>query len=157
MRLSTTVIRRLPLPGFIKNPWLARRYDEEHVARLEAARRAGDRDRVEMIKYERQQDEIEQYEADAVEYSRSLLKLATSLRVPIPRTFKSNSELTDHWSQSQFTGDLFLTDAGVGEVRAEIRKELGWRRESRAHWIAWITAITGLVGALTGLMAIILS
>lgn len=100
---------------------------------------------------------MEEYESDAIEFSRSLLKLASSLRVPVPSAYKSDSELTEHWDRSEFTGQLYLTDAGVSAVRAEIRKEIGWRRESRAHWIAWITAVTGLVGALTGLMAIILS
>ena len=34
--------------------------------------------------------------------------------------------------------------------------EQTWRQQRRAHWIMWVTALTGLVGALTGLLAIVL-
>lgn len=57
------------------------------------------------------------------------------------------------WSQGSIYGRWHLTDAGIAEVRAMVRKE---RKERLEAIMPWLAGITGLVGALTGLFAIFL-
>ena len=53
------------------------------------------------------------------------------------------------------TGGWYLTVSGIREVRAEIRQAQKSRHEQRAHLVVWISAITGVIGAITGLVAVL--
>ena len=57
------------------------------------------------------------------------------------------------WKHSN--GFLYLTDEGLATVREEIEKEQKRRREARAHWIQWLLALTGLIGTIIGLFAVL--
>ena len=52
-------------------------------------------------------------------------------------------------------GYFYLTDEGLAAVREEIEKEQKRRREARAHWVRWVSALTGLIGTITGLFAVL--
>ena len=87
-------------------------------------------------------------------YSRKLLNRARGLRVPVPKRYEG-SELTSDCEESHLTGDTNLTLEGENKVRAAIREEEKLRSEKWARRIPYLTAITGLIGTLTGLLAVI--
>jgi hypothetical protein len=91
-----------------------------------------------------------------VMYTKRLLRTARRLRVRIPDKYDDKGELTDYWERA-WDGPLYLSESGDAQLRSAIRVERKERHEARAHWINWIAAITGLVGAVTGLLAIILA
>ena len=86
-------------------------------------------------------DEIESLE------SRYLIESAERLILPIP-TFSKDS---DAWRQSSQLGLYLLTRQGMATLRSTIRAERKERREAKMIWIA---AITGILGVLTGLIAV---
>jgi len=82
--------------------------------------------------------------------TRHLAGQANRYFVPWPSIEKGSP----YWEESYYSaGSHVLTEEGIKKVRTEIREEKRARRESA---VAWIAIITGLIGALTGLMAIIL-
>ena len=97
-------------------------------------------------------DETEDDEQNAI--TRGLLHRARSLLVPVPSRDGGESGLP-YWEEGQF-GTKHLSRVGIARIRAAIREEEKARREARAHWVIWVSALTGLVGAATGLLAIIL-
>jgi len=88
-------------------------------------------------------DEIYQLEADYVQ------RQAERLLLSIPKF----SEISDHWEKSPFTKSWRLTRPAMLELRSAIRAEKKERSELAR---SWLTGITGLIGVLIGLAAIIL-
>ncbi len=81
-----------------------------------------------------------------------LMRKARRLYVPVPRYTKENADL---WEQSAaIYGKTLLTDKGIRQMLDDIRKEKMARRD---RLLAWIAPLTGVIGALTGLVAVILS
>jgi hypothetical protein len=60
----------------------------------------------------------------------------------------------DYWTDSRELGYRYLTAEGTIKLRAAIRAEKKLRLERILVWAPMIGAITGLVGVLTGLIAI---
>lgn len=79
--------------------------------------------------------------------SRYLIQLAQRLLLPIPEYSRD----TNAWKQSRLTGRIRLTRSSMAALRSRIRTERKERRESAMLWIA---ALTGVLGALTGLLAV---
>ncbi len=78
---------------------------------------------------------------------------ARHLYLPIPnypRDWKTGDE---NWRWSVLSQPV-LTETAVSKLRTTIRTETAGRRE---HFIAWVPAVTGLVAAFTGLLAICLA
>lgn len=86
-------------------------------------------------------DEIEALE------SRYLTESAGRLLLPTPEFDPGSSA----WVESSVTGRFRLSRAVMMQLRSAIRKE---RKERREGVILWITALTGIIGALTGLVAV---
>jgi hypothetical protein len=58
----------------------------------------------------------------------------------------------EHWYYSaNRTGEWMLTELGMHTVRRAIQEE---QRRSREHWLAWVTALTGLLGAVIGVLSL---
>jgi hypothetical protein len=57
------------------------------------------------------------------------------------------------WKQSHISGRYFLNSDGIAQLRASIRKEKRERREAAVFWVA---AVTGIIGALTGLASVLM-
>ncbi len=57
------------------------------------------------------------------------------------------------WKRCQYSNRSNLTEKGIAELRATIRRE---QKETREIYLPWIAGLIGLVGAITGLLAIIL-
>lgn len=61
------------------------------------------------------------------------------------------NEVEGNWIQSQYSGKWRLSNKALAKLRTEIHNE---RKHRREYWTSWITAVTGLIGALIGLVAI---
>ena len=82
-------------------------------------------------------------------YTDRLVSKANRLRVPVPaKPWDTEDHEDENWMESQY-GGWILKPEGFRKVRAEIRAELKARSERRQ---AWLTPLTGLIGALTGLV-----
>ena len=86
-------------------------------------------------------DDIESLE------SRLLVESARQFILPIPE-FNNNG---GNWIKSEITGRYRLSKDAMLEVRTLVRKE---RKERRAAVMMWLAALTGLVGALSGLLSV---
>ena len=93
------------------------------------------------------------HDEKALLHTAQLLVRAQRLKIPIKTT--PDHELDEDWEKGT-TGTWYLSGKGVAKVREEIRKEEKWRREGRAHLILWLSAMTGLIGTITGLVAVLL-
>jgi hypothetical protein len=96
---------------------------------------------------------LEEYESRY--HSRQLLNRARKLRLPVPATFDGD-KLTADYRRSGLDGHrYFLSPVGEQKVRLAIREEEKYRSEVWTKRIPYLTAITGLVGAITGLVALL--
>lgn len=101
------------------------------------------------------QFEIEIIEEEEEElFTNQLVNKATRLRVPVPSYYNDESKRSDDWVKGSQTGALYLSPLGISKLREGIRKEERWRLEVRASRVVWLSAITGILGALTGLVAV---
>lgn len=86
-------------------------------------------------------DEIRKLESDY------FIKLANKLLIPIPK-HEYESEAWEHTED----GRSCLSITALTELRSSVRKELKERDE---HMLMWATGITGVIGALIGLVSVI--
>ena len=131
--------------------------DAEYRAEVEAARKRGDHGEVASLKAGRQAEEYFDHEEREIDFTKGLVRQAVEQRVPIPESppYSPEGAENEFWAFSNSLGERYLTPLGVSTLRETLRREKDARRSERNHLIAWIGAITGLVGALTGLAAIL--
>lgn len=77
------------------------------------------------------------------------ISVAHRLLIPIPK-YETEG---DTWERARSTGRYYLTRPALAELRTAIRKE---QKERHEVWLLWLAALTGLIGALTGLVAVAL-
>jgi hypothetical protein len=78
--------------------------------------------------------------------TQQLLREARNLELPLPDS--------EFWESGRSERSNILTEEGAAELRAQIRIE---RRERREVWFRWGTFVVGLLGAFTGLLAVVLT
>jgi hypothetical protein len=96
-------------------------------------------------------------------FSEDLLRRAHKLRVPIPPYIDLNAdaapEASAFWTKTSITEATVLSEVGIAKIRDDIRVEERWRMEKRAHWFAFFTTVAapiiGVIGAVTGLIAVL--
>jgi hypothetical protein len=138
----------------MKTAWRRDLLDRAYERDIAAARKTKDRERIESLERDRQ-FELEVYdEEDDAYITERLVKEARRLRVPVPHRFNEDGTESEHWEQGRYFGRAYLTRRGISALREEIRKERKARHEARSHWIAWLSAVTGIVGAATGFIAV---
>ena len=77
------------------------------------------------------------------------VRLANRMLIPIPE-FKTEGGA---WTESQQRPGLYhLTPQALHDLRATIRAE---RKARREEWTIWLAGFTGVIGAISGLIAII--
>ena len=81
---------------------------------------------------------------------RLICRQAEKFLVPTPRYIKKDGS----WEQSHITGRWRFSHAEISQIKDAIRQEQKHRRE---HWLGWLCAITGIIGALIGLLSVLLS
>ncbi|MCK4914512.1 MAG: hypothetical protein KAS69_07970 [Planctomycetes bacterium] len=106
------------------------------------------------------QDEIEKLRSEEMNESQiidekigslvtqRLCKKADQLMVPIPDYHDE-----EYWNDMcVYRQGRILTTKGVCEVKKAIRAE---KRERREGFVVWMAALTGIIGAITGLVAVV--
>ncbi len=95
-------------------------------------------------------------EDESAYHSRKLLKTARNLRIPTPSVYVDGMKLSGDWERSRDNGRLFfLSLVGEKKIRDAIREEEKYRSEKWARRIPYITALSGLAGTITGLLAVL--
>lgn len=148
------IITKLPLPQPILLNWGRYLLEHAYARNISVARRQKNKELIFEIE-SNQRFEIELHEEDEDAYiTRRLISKARRLRVPIPHRRNSDGLESEHWYESYHTGRWHLTETGIATLRNDIRNEIKARHESKLHWVAWLSAITGVIGAITGLIAV---
>lgn len=92
-------------------------------------------------------------EDEASFHSRQLLGRARKLRIPTPQVFEGNVLSADYRRSGVDGHRYYLSLEGEQRVRSAIREEEKYRSERWARRIPYITALSGLIGTITGLVA----
>ena len=149
------IINHLPLPKSRRLSWQKLYLDGVYRKDIRAAQIAKHQDDVDILRFEHQNEiELIEEEEDNL-FTNHLLRQAQRFRVPIPSYYTDDKKQSDDWRQGRTLGLRCLTDQGIAKLREEIRKEMRWKHERRAHYVSWFSAIIGVIGALTGLIAVL--
>lgn len=149
-----TLIRWAPISQPLKFR-LERRYMDWHWPRkLKAAEATRHRDHIQRGHDQWQYEYMVLADEEQAYYSKRLLKRARDLRVIVPAYYVDN-KLSEDYEESSLTNKVYLSLTGETKVRLSIREEDEIRAKSRAHWVPYITVLTGLAGAITGLLSAI--
>lgn len=149
------IVGRLPITRGAKLSWQRSLIDRAYARDIAEARKEKDAEKIRSLQEERR-FEIDMHDEEEDSYlTRKFLRKARGLRVPIPHRFNEDRSESEFWYEGHYTGGWYLTTKGVAALREEIRKELKARHETRSHWLIWVSALTGLIGALTGLVALL--
>ncbi len=127
---------------------------QEYEDDIGRAKAAGDREEARRLEGEMNGYLFSLWDDDRARLTVALRARAIELGVSLPGRYHSGQP-TEFWEQSQQDGEFYLTSEGIRESRQSIRDELRWKREVRSHWLAWFAGLTGLIGALTGFLAVL--
>ena len=155
MRSPLRTAEKWLIPTEMRLGWERTRLDKAYARSIADARKAKDTEKVESLERDHR-FEIDLHDEEEDGYiTRKLLSKARRLKVPIPHRYNEDKSESEHWYEGQHTGRWYLTTRGVAAIRDEIRKELKARHEARSQWVFWLTALTGVIGSLTGLVALL--
>ena len=142
------------LPATMQLAWSRSRIERSYDRDIAAAHRAKDRDWLTALESERSFELDMQDEQEDAHLTGRLLRRARRLRVPIPHRRNEDGTESHEWYVGAQTGGWYLTTIGIRALREEIRQESKARHESRAQLVVWLSVVTGMIGALTGLIAV---
>ena len=155
MRSPLRTAEKLLVPTEARLGWERTRLDKSYAKDIAEARKAKDKDKVESLERDHR-FEIDLHDEEEDEYiTRKLLSKARRQKVPIPHRHNEDKSESEHWYEGHYSGRWYLTARGVAALRDEVRRELKARHEARSHWVFWFTALTGVIGSLTGLVALL--
>lgn len=137
--------------------WSRARIQRSYLRDIAVAKSGKDHGKVEAIEADMRFELDMQSEEEAGYLTQQLLRSARRLHVPIPPVYGEDGMESEQWYQGRQTGGWYLTLSGVGKLREEIRSEQKARHERHAHLVVWLSALTGIIGAITGLVAVIRS
>jgi hypothetical protein len=135
----------------LRRHFMDRELDKERRQAIKNGSRAGD-----VWEDGNWQFEYDLLDEDEAEFhSRQLLGRARHLRIPLPAVMDGD-QLSDDYRRSGLDGyRYFLSLTGEQKVRAAIREEEKYRSERWARRVPYITALSGLAGTITGLVALL--
>lgn len=117
----------------------------------EKARKTGGERKAEEV-WQSESFDLQMIDDDILDlHSRYLYSKATKRFLPTPPF----SEKDGMWEYTNFKGKYHLTEKGIREMRGIIRKDTKERMELLSYWYPWIGILFGLIGAITGLIAVI--
>ena len=149
------LVSKLPIPTETRLAWQRTLLDRAYGKDISAARKLKDKDKVESLERDhRFEIDLHDEEEDS-HLTKKLLAKARRLRVPVPHRYNDDKTESEHWYEGQYTGRWYLTTSGFSALREEIRREEKARHEARAHWVVWLSGLTGVIGAVTGLVALL--
>ena len=148
------MVAMLPMPGATRFACRRAIFDKQYAAEKRAIKASGDREKLESLHNDWRFEFQMLDEEERAFYSRKLMRKARRMRVIVPQVYEG-SELTADYEENHILGGVHLTLQGENKVRAAIREEEKLRAERWGRRIPYFTAITGLLGTLTGLAAVI--
>lgn len=148
---------RRVMPARTRLAWSRSIIERAYASDIAAARLTMNHGEVESLQSSRRHELDLQREEEDEYLTKQLLGQARTLRVPVPSARSTDGGISEHWYEGSQTGGLYLTDVGIKALRDEVRRELSARHESRAQLVVWLSAITGVLGAATGLVAVLQS
>lgn len=142
----------LPFPRWRKLRWALAFIDRTYAEPIRTARQERDINKVHELQHDRRFER--QMLTDEYDDAETLATLdaARRLRIPIVEGQYGEDD-NEYWWVTHTSGKV-LTDVGFGVMRERIRAERKARAEIRALYLPWLASGVGLVGALTGLMAV---
>ena len=88
-------------------------------------------------------------------HSDQTMRAARRHRIPVPQIYLSDGKLNTDFERSEISGRYFLTVEGAHRLRLAVREEEKYCSDRRARRIPYITAVAGLVGTISGLVALL--
>ena len=150
------LVTKLPIPAEPRLAWQRTLLDRAYGKDISAARKLKDQSKVESLERDHR-FEIDLYDEEEDSHlTKKLLAKARRLRVPVPHRYNDDKTESEHWYEGQYTVRWYLTTSGFSALREEIRREVKARHEARAHWVVWLSGLTGIIGAVTGLVALLI-
>lgn len=150
------LVTKLPIPTGLRLSWQRTLLDRAYAKDIAAARKLKDKEKIVSLEGDRRFEiDLHDEEEDA-HITKKLLSKARRLRVPAPHRYNEDKTESEHWYEGPYTGGWYLTTSGVSTLRDEIRREAKAKHELRAQWTVWLSALTGLIGAITGLVALLM-
>lgn len=149
------VVSRLPVPRALRLAWSRALLKRTYATDIAAAWKLKDYKKAESLELERQHELDMHDEEEDDHLTETLVARARRLRIPIPHLYNEDNTVSDHWREGRYICLWYLSTDGIAALREEIRREVKARQEARSHWIAWLSALTGVVGAVTGLVALL--
>lgn len=148
-------ITRKLLPVSTQLAWSRSRIERGYGRDIAIATRTKSREEVREIESAMRFELDLQSEEEDAYLTRQLRRQAARLRIPIPLIHAEDGAISDQWYQGDQTGGWYLTLSGIRALREEIRHELKARHEHRVQLVVWLSAITGIIGAITGLVSVV--
>jgi len=149
------MVSKSPIPRSLKLEWQRNLLERAYSSDIAKARKAKDEEKAREL-IEEQRFEMDMHQEDEDKYiTDMLLRQARKLRAPIPHKKDDSDKESDHWYQGHYTGRWYLTNIGISALRKEIRSEIKELHEVRSKWVVWLSALTGIIGAITGLVAVV--
>lgn len=156
MKIYLHILRFLPITKGVRLSMKRRWLQSEYSKDIKAAQKSMDFQKAKKIR-DSYRMELDLHDEEEDEYvTQQLLDKARKFRVPIPHRFNPDNTESDHWYEGHYTGQWYLTFVGVSALRNEIRKEQKARHEIGTRWVVWLSGLTGLVGSVTGLIALLI-
>ncbi len=151
------IIKYLPIGEGLRIEWTGKLIDREYKREIQELRKRGDKDGAESKEHDRRWEERLSFDEKEAFYTNELIKKARHLRVPVPPRPKWNSEIeelepSDDWELGH--SGMWLTTTGIAKLRKDIREEEKWRREGRANWAVFLSALGGVIGTIIGFVAV---
>jgi len=148
-------INKSPMPKQWRLEWQRSLLTNAYTDDINKAKKNKDKGKVQSLQHDFR-FEMDLHEEDEDEFhTKTLLRQARRLRVPIPHRINEGGKESECWYQGNYTGGWYLTNKGTSELRKEIRNEIKARSESRTVWVIWVSGLTGIIGAISGLVAVI--
>lgn len=159
MAVFIRLLGKLPVPKSVRLSWQADMIDRSFRKSIAKLRASEEKDRIKLQQLESDhQFEMSMiHEEQDAHYTNQLIRMARRLRVPVPNRFREDGNPTQFWEQGHALGLWYLTDAAISQIKTEVRKELKWRYERRAHYTAWVTGLIGILGIIIGFIVGFLS
>jgi hypothetical protein len=156
MLVILRMVGKLPFFNEIRLEWQRVLLDRYYAVVIAEARKSPDNAKVQELEQSyRFEIDMHAEEEDAL-ITKKLLQSARRLRVLVPQRYNYDKNEKYQWYEGRFSGEWYLTAEGIAALRDEIRREQKARQESRSHLIVWISALTGIVGAISGLVALLI-
>ena len=146
--------KRVVLPSSFRDWWLERQINTEFEAKIKEAREKEDQNEANRLAYERRWNLAEIRDSRQARIQDKWIRKARKFMIPIPsQVFAENKAENDDWEFSAPSGEMLLKPHAMVNLRREVRREQKEWREAFGYWITFLIA---LLGAVSGLVSVLM-